>query len=205
MSAHVNVLADQLGRMRGMTRYYHERFFADTRFVTIAIILLLIAGWEVTAEAFLLVPVVALIGANQTAFDASYLVFARTYAERLEAAINETHRANGLVAAKLEDRYLFPLSETKIVTIPLSGSQTWFGWITIFYTVLGVTAFVSGLALGWPTLESHGTTWVLFYGVSLAVLTAGSLWFGYKWFVKGDGESRLREILDSEFKPHPQR
>ena len=201
MSENVTTLADQLGRMRGMTRYYHERFFADTRFVTIAVLALLITGWAVTPEAFLLVPVVALVGANQTAFDASYLVFARTYAERLETAINEAQGARGLVASSLEGEYLFPLNQPKIVTVPLSGRQTWFSWMTIFYTLLGVLASVGGLALGWSTLESHGTTWVVFYGVSLALLTAGSLWFGYRWFVKGEGEARLRDVLDREFHP----
>lgn len=84
----IHGVARQLERMRGMTRYYHERFFTDTRFVALAVLSLLVVGWWAVPEAFLLIPVVALLGANQTAFDASYLLFARHYAQALERTIN---------------------------------------------------------------------------------------------------------------------
>ena len=70
--------------MRGMTRYYHEQFFSDIRLQVLVTVALFVVGfWEVEG-AFLLIPVVALYGAVQTAFDASYLIFARQYAARLE-------------------------------------------------------------------------------------------------------------------------
>ncbi|HEX6285870.1 MAG TPA: hypothetical protein VFZ80_00155 [Acidimicrobiia bacterium] len=59
-----------------MTRYYHDRFFADTRYTAFAVLTLSLIGFWGVAEAFLLIPVVALLGANQTAFDASYLFMA---------------------------------------------------------------------------------------------------------------------------------
>ena len=205
MTDQAAVLSDQLGRMRGMTRFYHERFFADTRFVTVAVISLFVAGWAFAPEAFLLIPVAALIGANQTAFDASYLIFARSYAERLETAINEAHGMNGLVASRLEDTYLFPLRTRKVVTVPLTGNQTWFSWMTIFYTLAGMVAAGFGLALGWPTLESHGAGWVISYTASLGLATFASLGLGYRWFVSGEGEARLQEVLNQEFDTHPSR
>lgn len=43
-----SLLATQLGRMRSMTRLYHERFFSDVRFVGISVIgLALIGRWGV--------------------------------------------------------------------------------------------------------------------------------------------------------------
>ena len=71
MDPTLKIAADQLGRMRGMTRYYHERFFSDIRLqVVLTVALFVIGFWEVEG-AFLLIPVVALYGAVQTAFDAS--------------------------------------------------------------------------------------------------------------------------------------
>jgi hypothetical protein len=61
----------QLSRMRAMTAMYHRRFFLDVNPTTVLILVLFVVGWWGVEEAFLLVPVVALIGAVQTAFDSS--------------------------------------------------------------------------------------------------------------------------------------
>ena len=95
----------QLGRMRGMTRFYHQRFFADVRLTAAAVLTLLVVGAWTVPDAYLLVPVVALLGANQTAFDASYLFMARRYAAALETYINEAMRHNVLIGARIEERY----------------------------------------------------------------------------------------------------
>lgn len=185
--------------MRGMTRYYHERFFSDVRHTTLVVMALIVVGWWGVPEAFLLVPVAALIGANQTAFDASYLHFSRHYASTLENELNKSVRRDVLVASKLEDRYLYPLNSPKLVTARLGGDFTWFGWKTLFYTATGMMTFIAGLLLGWSTLIGVGAGWVIFYVVSLGTLTVASLGVGGWWFVAGEGERRLREILDSEF------
>lgn len=198
----INELAlaqEQLGRMRGMTRYYHQRFFGDTRATAGAILLLFLVGFWAVPEAFLLIPIVALIGANQTAFDASYLYMARHYSASLEDEINRAMRRSVLVGAKLEDSYLFPLDDRKIVAIGWGRGFSWFGWMTLFYTLLGATAFVFGLALGWPALTAAGGVWATVYLTVLLAITSGSLVAGWWWFVRGEGERRLRAVLDSEF------
>jgi hypothetical protein len=184
-----------------MTRYYHERFFSDVRFTTVALLALLVLGWWQVPHAFLLIPVVALLGANATAFDASYLIFARQYAARLEKQLNESAGRDVLVGAELEDRYLFPLDRPKVVTISLGAGFSWFGWMTLLYTSAGVGAFGFGLALGWPTLEESGTAWAVAYLGVLFCLTAGSLGIGAWWFAAGVGETRLRTLLDERFGP----
>lgn len=182
-----------------MVRYYHERFFSDTRFTTVVVLALFGLGFSGVSEAFLLVPVVALLGANQTAFDASYLYFARHYAHRLEQEVNGATKRRILVAAELEDAYLFPLSRRKIVTVGYGPNFSWFGWMTMLYTVLGILAFAAGLGLGWSTLASAGIGWTAFYLGSLTSLTLGSLVAGWWWFVAGVGERRLAEVLDGSF------
>ncbi len=195
----MSLASDQLRRMRGMTRYYHERFFADVRNTTLLVLGLLAVGWAGIEETFLLVPIVALLGANQTAFDASYLHFARHYAARLESDLNEEVRRKILVAAELEDRYLYPLNEKKLVTAHLGAGFSWFGWMTLLYTLTGALAFGAGIALGWPTLVAAGAGWMVFYLTAVGVMAIASLSIGAWWFVSGNGERRLREVLESEF------
>lgn len=185
--------------MRGMTRYYHERFFSDIRNATVLVLGLLVVGWAGIEEAFLLVPVAALLGGNQTAFDASYLHFARHYAARLEDELNKGVRKKVLVGADLEDRYLYPLNERKLVTAHLGSGFSWFGWMTLLFTLTGALVFGAGLALGWPVLVGAGTAWQMFYLSAIGALTAASLAIGVWWFVGGEGERRLRDVLEVEF------
>ncbi|HEU4319910.1 MAG TPA: hypothetical protein VFS66_07490 [Acidimicrobiia bacterium] len=190
---------EQLARMRGMTRYYHERFFADTRSTAFGVIVLALVGFWSVPEAFLLIPIVALLGANQTAFDASYLFMARSYASALEAEINAAMRRRVLVGSELEDRYLVPLRSRKLVGVAFGSDFSWFGWMTILYTVLGIAAFVSGLWLGWDVLVGAAR---IVYLAFLGALTGVSLLVGRWWFVSGVGQSRLDDVLRTRF-AHP--
>lgn len=187
---------EQLGRMRGMTRYYHARFFADTRATGIAAMVLFVVGFWGVPEAFLLVPLVALIGANQTAFDASYLFMARSYAAALEAEINSAMRRRVLVGSELEDSYLVPLGGKRVVGVAFGSGFSWFGWMTILYTTLGVGAFLSGLWLGWGVVEGVARA---IYLTFLAGLTVTSLAVGRWWFLSGVGQSRLDDVLRTRF------
>ena len=189
----------QLSRMRGMTAMYHRRFFLDVNLTTVLILVLFVVGWWEVEPAFLLVPVVALVGAVQTAFDSSYLVFARWYAAYLERYLNEGVGERIHVAAELEDAYLFELGTPKIVTIPIAGGFTWFSYVTVFYTVVGAFAYVFGLALGWESLTSSALPLTILYCVGLFGLTITSLLVGIWWFVGGVGERRLQRVLDGRF------
>jgi hypothetical protein len=195
----LKIAADQLGRMRGMTRYYHERFFSDIRLqVVLTVGLFGVGFWQVEGT-FLLIPVVALYGAVQTAFDASYLIFARHYAARLESYINQRLEDPVLVAAELEDGYLFPLDEMKVVTAAFGSSFSYFSFVTLFFTALGILTYSFGLALGLPFLDAAGSGWTMAYLSSLSLVTLAALLVGWWWFVAGAGERRLRVILDHRF------
>ena len=194
-----SIAAAQLRRMRGMNRDYHERFFADVRFVTIGVVALFVIGWWEVPLAFLLIPPLALVGAAQTAFDASYLIFSRHYAERLERYLNERSESSVLIAHELENNYLFPLSQRKIVTAAFGESFSWFGFMTLFYTALGVLAFGFGLALGLPHLADAGTGWTVAYLGRLGAVGIVALVVGWWWFVSGVGENRLSRVLDEYF------
>jgi hypothetical protein len=199
MDDRMQIAATQLGRMRGMTALYHKRFFFDVSFTTVAILALLVIGWWQVPEAFLLVPVVALMGAVATAFDSSYLIFARWYAASLEGYLNDRLGENIHVAAELEAAYLFELGTPKIVTIPIHGRWTWFSFMTIFYTMIGALAYIFGIALGWGTLLDAPAGMFILYLVGLFGLTFAALATGIWWFVGGVGERRLEEVLSERF------
>ena len=199
MTDAVKLASNQLGRMRGMTAMYHRRFFMDVNLTTILLLALFVVGWAGVSEAFLLVPVVALIGAVQTAFDASYLTFARWYAAYLERYLNRAVGDRVHVAAELESTYLYELGSPKIVTIPLGGGFTWFSYMTIFYTLFGVAAYGFGLILGWDVLFDAATGIAALYLVALLGLTVSALAVGVWWFVGGEGERRLEHVLEERF------
>lgn len=191
-----SILSQQLGRMRGMTLAYHRRFFGDIRLAVVSVLTLFALGfWEIP-EMFLLIPVVALYSAVQTAFDASYLIFARHYAARLERSLNARTGHTLLVAAEMENAYLFPLVRRKVVTAHLGSGFSWFGFVTLFYTALGLALGGFGLALGWTTvLADADAGWRSAYIVTLLTMTASALIVGGWWFVGGAGERRLHAAL----------
>jgi hypothetical protein len=199
MKKATSLAAAQLGRMRGMTAMYHRRFFFDVNLTSVSVVVLLLVGWWRIEEAFLLVPVVALMGAVATAFDASYLMFARWYAAYLERYLDDAAGERVLVAAELEDTYLFPLGTPKVVTIPIGGSFTWFSFVTVFYTVVGVAAYAFGIILGWGAMASAPIPVVVLYLVVLIGLTVAAVIMGLWWFASGEGERRLAEVLDRRF------
>ncbi|MDJ0791642.1 MAG: hypothetical protein QNJ71_07075 [Acidimicrobiia bacterium] len=199
MEDSTKLASQQLARMRGMTALYHRRFFFDVNLTTVLVLALFVVGWAGVEEAFLLVPVVALIGAVQTAFDSSYLTFARWYAAFLERRLNEMIGERIHVGAELEATYLYELGTPKIVTIPTTGGFTWFSFVTVFYTVIGAAAYVLGLVAGWGPLLDAPPVVVVIYLVVLLGLTFAALGFGIWWFAAGESERRLQRVLEDRF------
>lgn len=200
MEADVELAARQLARMRGMNAAYHRRFFGDVRFVLVVVLLLFAGGLELDRHLYLAIPFVALFGATQTAFDASYLVFSRHYSARLEQYLNRRVGRDVLVAHRMEETYLFPLDTRKIVTLAGGSGFTWFGFMTGLITLMGIGAYVTGLLLSLDVLTDRGS--VVLAGTYLGVLlglTILALAVGAWWFVGGEGERRLSAVLDDAF------
>jgi hypothetical protein len=192
--------SDQLRRMRGMTALYHRQFFADVRFTLVLLVAVFAAASFGAEPLYLAAAPIALLGGAQTAFDASYLIFARHYAASLETRLNAGAGDKVLVAAELEAAYLFPLDQRKVVTIAGGAGFSWFGYMTILYTVLGSSAFVAGIATSAAVaFDIIGTGWSVAYLATLGGLTATTLAVGWWWFPGGEGERRLRVILDAAF------
>ena len=201
MTDELTVASAQLARMRAMNAAYHRRFFGDIRFTILVTLGLFVVAFAVDERLALALPVVALLGACQTAFDASYLIFSRHYATALEQFINARLGRDLLVAHRLENSYLFELDRTKLVTLSVSpGAFTWFGFMTGLYTLVGVGVYVVGIVL---TLDAIGTSVSVRAGaaylIALALVTVTAVVVGAWWFVAGEGERRLRHVLDESF------
>ncbi len=181
----------QLARMRAMNAMYHRRFFLDVWSTGVVWLALLVAGDLGAERAWAALPVVALLGAVLTAFDASYLVFARHYSAALERRINREIGEEVLVASQMEDAYLFRLGSRKVVT--MGTPLTWFGFVTGFLTVLGITGYVTGAVLAREVVTGAAGA---AYWTFLAATTTSTLAVGGWWFVGGAGERRLMPILD---------
>lgn len=199
MDLDVSLAASQLARMRGMTGYYHRRFFADTRFTLLVGIGIIVASAAIDGRLMALLAPVALLGAAQTAFDASYLTLARQYARSLEGWLNARAGTDVLVAAGLEEAYLYPLDRPKLVGVPFDRVPTWFGTMTLLYTLYGVAAYALGV---WGTWQAWGGgREAVLYVAGLGLVTVAVLASGIRWFVAGVGEHKLREVLDPTFPP----
>jgi hypothetical protein len=197
MDPDVALASAQLARMRGMTGYYHRRFFADTRFTLVVGLGIVVAAAAIDERLVALLAPVALLGAAQTAFDASYLTFARQYARALEGWLNERVGTDILVAADLEEAYLYPLDRRKIVTVPFDRAPTWFSTMTLLYTLFGIAAYALGVWGTWSVFG--GGREARLYVAILGVVTVVVLGLGVVWFVTGSGERKLRDVLDPVF------
>jgi hypothetical protein len=201
MTTPADLAAAQLGRMRGMNAKYHSRFFTDIRYSVTAGLALFVAAAALDGRLLALIPLVALIGAAQTAFDASYLIFSRQYATRLERWLNQERGTAVLVANRLEDAYLFPLDKPKVVTLAWGAGFTWFGFMTAFYTVIGASVYTVGLIGGAREIAASSRLMAVVYLLTMGAITLTTFGVGWWWFLGGVGERRLRQILDEAFPP----
>jgi hypothetical protein len=138
---------------------------------------------------------------GQRRLDASYLIFSRHYATRLERLVNRELGRDVLVAHRMEDSYLFPLDRPKMVTLTVAGGHfTWFGFMTALYTAAGIGVYATGLTLALDVIGTEVSIRAgVLYLIVLAVATIGALVTGAWWFAAGEGERRLRTVLDDAF------
>ena len=144
----LELLRDQLGRMRSMLYKYTERFFVTIHlWAVVSIALLVLASTREWAAAALVVPFVVPFAFLETGYLFYYSVFARRHAERLEVAIDERFGREVLVAHRLEAAYFYPPDRPKVAFLSF-GNPLGFGSVmTVGYTVAAALLWVAGVAL----------------------------------------------------------
>ena len=185
----LTILNNQLSRMRSMNKYYHDQFLFDVRilfFFTIIFHYLALSN----NTAHMLIPFISLFGSVLLAFHAHYLIFSRNYSEFIEIKINNILEKDVLIAHKLENKYLFPINDRKIVVAKLGSEFTWFGFVTLFITFIGLSSYIYSFAMLLNTdINSN-------YYLFIAFITLITLIIGIWWFLLGNGEKRLEKVFD---------
>ncbi len=184
----INILNSQLTRMRQMNNFYHKQFLLDIRLLFFFTIIFFYISSS-NLNALIIIPYIALFGSVLLAFHAHYLIFSRNYSQFLEEKINNIYGNDILIAHKLENSYLFPIQENKIVVAKLGKEFTWFGFVTIFITFLGISSYVYCL------IQLIIINYEVNYLIFLGLITLVTLFFGIWWFLLGNGEKRLEKIF----------
>jgi len=185
----ITILNNQLSRMRAMNKYYHDQFLFDVRilfFFTIIFHYLALTN----NTAYMLIPFVSLFGSVLLSFHAHYLIFSRNYSEFIEIKLNNILGNDVLIAHKLENSYLFPIKDRKIVVAKLGSDFSWFGYVTLFITFIGISSYVYSI------VSLLNTEISLYYYLFIALITLITLIIGIWWFLLGNGEKRLEKVFN---------
>ncbi len=185
----ITILNNQLSRMRSMNKYYHDQFLFDVRilfFFTIIFHYLALTN----NTAYMLIPFLSLFGSVLLAFHAHYLIFSRNYSEFIEIKLNNILGKEVLIAHKLENSYLFPIKDRKIVVAKLGSDFSWFGYVTLFITFIGISSYVYSI------VSLLNTEISLYYYLFIALITLITLIIGIWWFLLGNGEKRLEKVFN---------
>ena len=185
----ITILNNQLSRMRSMNKYYHDQFLFDVRilfFFTIIFHYLALTN----NTAYMLIPFLSLFGSVLLAFHAHYLIFSRNYSEFIEIKINNILGNDVLIAHKLENSYLFPIKDRKIVVAKLGSDFSWFGYVTLFITFIGISSYIYSIVSLLNTEISQ------YYYLFIALITLITLIIGIWWFLLGNGEKRLEKVFN---------
>ena len=185
----INILENQLKRMRSMNKFYHLEFLKDVRYFFAIRIISLIISFN-NQNVLYLLPLISLFGSVMLAFHAYFLIFSRNYSEYLEKKINKQSNSEIFITHKLENSYFFPIQDKKIVVAKIGKEFSWFSFVTLFITFYGVALYVYAVYNLVTLMNSIN------YLVFIIILTLITFSVGYWWFVNNVGESRLRSIYD---------
>ena len=185
----INILNNQLSRMRSMNKYYHDQFLFDVRILFFFTIIFHYLAFS-NNTAYMLIPFLSLFGSVLLAFHAHYLIFSRNYSEFIEIKINNILGNDVLIAHKLENLYLFPIKDRKIVVAKLGSDFSWFAYVTLFITFIGISSYVYSIV----SLLNTEISW--YYYLFIALITLITLIIGIWWFLLGNGENRLEKVFD---------
>lgn len=192
----IQLLSDQLARMRGMLFGYSDLFFRRIRdWAIVAIALLVLGSTDAAPAAVVIVPFLIPFAFLETGYLFFYTVFARRYAERLERRINALVGREVLVAHRLEAAYFYPPDAPKVAAISRGNVIGMMSVTTVGYSIgavllwvagfSGLLGFSDGLDVPGGLLPAAAVVWTL-------AIAAYLIWS----FLSRHDESRLMRELD---------
>jgi len=185
----INILNNQLSRIRAMNRYYHHQFLIDLRIFFITTCIFYYLSFS-NSNVYAVIPIISLFGSVVLSFHAHYLIFSRNYSQFIEEKINKINGKEVLIAHKLENNYFFPINDRKIVVASVGKNFSWFGFVTLFITFFGLSSYIYSIyRLITDGFNNNYTVFILF--ITLITLVTG-IW----WFLLGNGEKRLEKVFN---------
>ncbi|MGH9901364.1 MAG: hypothetical protein ACRD68_06010 [Pyrinomonadaceae bacterium] len=150
----MQVLHAQLERMRAMHYKYSDLFYKLIILAIVLLVLMAAASMTETLRATaLLVPFFVIYVGVQSAYFLTYVVFARVYATGIERRINRFVQDDVLIAHRIEAAYLFPLEGEQFAGVPLRADQTFIGFITLHFWLLGGAAIFIAAYRAWQLIQ----------------------------------------------------
>jgi hypothetical protein len=144
----------QLERMRAMHYKYSDLFYQLIIFGIVVLMLMAAASMTQTLRAVvLLIPFFIVYIGVQSAYFLTYVVWARIYATALERRINGLLETDALIAHRQEAVYLFPLDGPQFAGVTPRLRQTFIGFITIHFWLLGAASIALALYRAWQLYE----------------------------------------------------
>ena len=190
----IEILSNQLSRSRSLNNFYHKQFLFDVRYGLFLLIILYIVAYSLSPNAFLFIPYLVLLFSILLSYHAHYLIFSRMLSEDLEKEINSIKSEKILIAHEVENKYFFPTSKRKIVVAAFGNDFTWFSFVTIFITSLGVLAYTHSMYL----IHSNSLSSYIYF-IVIFLFTVISLIVGNWWFINGTGEGRIKKVLEDKY------
>ncbi|MFL2648255.1 MAG: hypothetical protein EVA29_02260 [Candidatus Actinomarinales bacterium] len=185
----INILNNQLSRIRAMNRYYHNQFLVDLRIFFITTCIFYYLGFT-NSNVYAVIPIISLFGSVILSFHAHYLIFSRNFSQFIEEKINKISGSQILIAHKLENNYFFPINDRKIVVASIGKNFSWFGFVTLFITFFGLSSYFYSIFR--LTIDGFNSNYILF----ILFITLITLITGIWWFLLGYGEKRLEKVFD---------
>lgn len=194
-SAELQILHDQLRRMRSMLYAYSALFFRRIRDWTLLVIALMLLGSSgLVPAAFLMVPFVVPFAFLETGYLFWYTIFARRHAERLEQAINAAAGHELLAAHRLEAAFFTPADGAKLAAFSFARPLGYPSLMTLGYTAGAGLLWAAGLA-GSLEVGPAAVSWLAVAWTALIVVALGWLFLGHH------DEDRLAAALASAYGP----
>ncbi len=197
----LELLRDQLGRMRGMLYKFTNEFFRTIHIWAIVSIGLLVLGTIGWGPAVLVVPFLVPFAFLETAYLFFYTVYARRHAERLEQALNERLGRDVLVAHRTEAAYFYPPDRPKIAFLSFGNPLGMSSVMTLGYTAGAAFLWLAGVVLSADFVTAVGSGGLMAYVVpaQLAWTVAIAVYLVWYFLARRD-EDRLLAVLGPAYR-----
>jgi hypothetical protein len=198
----LQLLSEQLVRMRGMLFGYSDLFFRRIfAWAVVAIGLLVLGSTEIVPAAVAPVPFIVPFAFLETGYLFWYTVFARRHAARLEEAIGERLGRDVLAAHRLEAAYFHPPRSRRIAAFSFANPLGFMSAATIGYSAGAGLIWLAGMvgladlvaAMPEPGLMAYAVPAALAWTVVIA---------GYLVWVSlaGPDEARFERELERSYR-----